>query len=112
MWTVYILKSELDGSFYYGSSSDQSNRLRAHNSGKVKSTKAKRPWKPLYTEQYSTHTEALARERFFKFDSSRGNTGAPQVTVGSHVGPRGQVAPCSRLSRERRGNLLAYEALA
>ncbi|MBU4198785.1 MAG: GIY-YIG nuclease family protein [Verrucomicrobia bacterium] len=66
MWTVYILKSETDGSFYYGSTSDQPTRMQAHNAGKVRSTKAKRPWKILYTEQYSTHQEALIRERFFK----------------------------------------------
>jgi len=63
---VYILKSEMDGSHYYGHSADLMKRLANHNSGKVRSTKSKRPWIVHYTETYNTKSEANKRELFFK----------------------------------------------
>ena len=42
---VYILESEVTGSFYIGQTQDIDARLEKHNKGYVKSTKAKRPWK-------------------------------------------------------------------
>jgi putative endonuclease len=41
-------------------------RLKRHNQGKVKSTKAYKPWKVIYTEEFSTKSEAFQREMFFK----------------------------------------------
>jgi putative endonuclease len=42
------------------------NRLKDHNSGRVKYTKGRRPWVLHYFEEYPTRSEALERERFFK----------------------------------------------
>jgi len=51
---------------YYGHTSDMEKRLNRHNQGKVKSTKAYKPWKVIYTEEFSTKSEAYQREMFFK----------------------------------------------
>lgn len=37
-----------------------------HNSGKVKSTKARRPFKLVYSEGYDDKYEAFYQERFYK----------------------------------------------
>ncbi len=63
---AYILKSDYDGSFYYGSGQDVVKRIKQHNRGKSRYTKGKRPWKYHYSEEYPTRAEAMARERFFK----------------------------------------------
>ena len=70
MYTVYALKSEIDGRIYVGFSSDTERRLREHNSGKTKSTKGYRPWTLIFTEQCATRAEAREREKFYK--SGRG----------------------------------------
>lgn len=42
------------------------SRLKRHNQGKVRSTKAYIPWAVIYTEQFKTKSEAYQREMFFK----------------------------------------------
>jgi putative endonuclease len=66
MFFVYVLKSQKDGRYYYGSTFDLDERIKYHNSGKVRSTKYRRPLEIHYFETYETKTEALKRERFFK----------------------------------------------
>ena len=66
MYFAYILKSLKDGSYYYGSSVSVVNRLKIHNSGKVRYTKGHRPYQILYLEEFDTRTEAFSRELFFK----------------------------------------------
>ena len=66
MFYTYILKSLTYHRYYYGSTSDLDRRLKEHNSGRVKSTKAWRLWKLHYHEAYCTRSEAQSRERFFK----------------------------------------------
>jgi putative endonuclease len=63
---AYVLKSLKDGKYYYGSTDDIETRLRAHNAGKVRSTKARRPLVVHYKEEYKTKHEARLREFFFK----------------------------------------------
>ena len=63
---AYILKSEYDGSYYYGSTKNLKERLKTHNSGKSRYTKGRRPWKIYYFEEYLTRSEAAQREKFFK----------------------------------------------
>ena len=62
----YILKSQKDGRYYYGSTDDLPTRLKAHNAGTVRSTKSRRPLLMHYFEEYATVTEARKRELFFK----------------------------------------------
>lgn len=66
MFFVYVLQSEVDSSTYVGFSSNIEERLKAHNSGKTKSTKSKRPWKVVYYEAYQTERLALNREKELK----------------------------------------------
>ena len=63
---TYVLKSEYDGSYYYGSTKDIYQRLKAHNSGKSKYTKGRRPWKLHYFEEFECRSGAASREKFFK----------------------------------------------
>ncbi|HTY36341.1 MAG TPA: GIY-YIG nuclease family protein [Bacteroidota bacterium] len=61
-----ILLSLKDGRYYYGSTSDLDQRLAAHNSGSVRSTKSRRPLILHYKEHFDTTREARRRELFFK----------------------------------------------
>ena len=63
---TYILKSEKDGKYYYGSTKDINDRLNYHNAGKVRSTKGRIPFTLHYTERHETRSEAVKREYFFK----------------------------------------------
>ena len=66
MTFVYILKSLKTGKYYYGSTDNLEKRLKKHNSGSVKSTKASSPWEIHYFEELSSRSEAGKRELFFK----------------------------------------------
>ncbi len=66
MYYTYVLRSLKDGSYYYGSAEDTGVRLRQHNRGKVRYTKGHRPYELHYLEGFSTKSEALKREKFFK----------------------------------------------
>ncbi|MCH8318464.1 MAG: GIY-YIG nuclease family protein [Bacteroidetes bacterium] len=66
MYFAYILKSLKDNGFYYGSSSNLEKRLKAHNYGKVRSTKSRRPFKLHYKETFPTKKLAKQREIYFK----------------------------------------------
>jgi putative endonuclease len=68
---VYILISEVDGSFYVGMTSNPEERLKSHNAKKVKSTKGKVPWHFVYLEEVSTISEARKREKYLKSAAGR-----------------------------------------
>ncbi|HEY4506075.1 MAG TPA: GIY-YIG nuclease family protein [Candidatus Paceibacterota bacterium] len=61
-----MLKSLSNGDIYVGSSNDIKNRLKLHNTGKVRSTKAYRPWGLIGSEAFQTRSEAFKREHFLK----------------------------------------------
>jgi putative endonuclease len=63
---AYILKSEKDNRYYYGSTNDLSDRLRRHNAGEVNATKNRRPLILHYFEEFESRRDAFAREMFFK----------------------------------------------
>ena len=71
MYHVYILQSQKDSGFYTGLTKDLSRRMQEHNRGSVKTTKARRPFVLLYSEQYVTRDEARMREKFFKTGEGR-----------------------------------------
>ena len=66
MHTVYVLKSKIKEKHYIGVTKDLNDRLERHNQGRSKWTKAYRPWKVIYTEQYERKQEALNREKKIK----------------------------------------------
>jgi len=68
MAITYIIFSQKTDRIYIGASHEDnvSNRLKAHNSGKVRSTKFGKPWKLIRMEKFHTYTEARKREIFLK----------------------------------------------
>lgn len=66
MYWVYILKSQINNYLYVGSTNNINRRLAQHNAGRVRSTKAYRPWTLLKTESYPSREEVVAREKFLK----------------------------------------------
>ena len=69
MFYTYILKSEKDENLYIGSTTDLKRRFPQHNSGLVKSTKHRRPFKLVYYEAYSAEKDARHREKNLKLRS-------------------------------------------
>ncbi|MFA6324813.1 MAG: GIY-YIG nuclease family protein [Candidatus Paceibacterota bacterium] len=66
MFWIYILKSNKDLRRYVGSTNDLSRRINQHNSGKVLSTKNRRPLVLIYKEEFLIEKEARLREKFLK----------------------------------------------
>lgn len=72
MYFVYVLESINTKKIYIGYTPDNvARRLAKHNSGKVQSTKAFRPWKIIYFEAYINRQDATGREKFLKNGSGR-----------------------------------------
>ena len=72
MFTVYILKSLKDDKRYIGFTSNLTRRISEHNSGLVKSTRNRKSFKLIYTEEYTDREKAMKREAFFKTSKGRG----------------------------------------
>jgi hypothetical protein len=51
---VYIIQSELDGTYYLGASQNPVARLEKHNRPHKGFTARKQPWKLVYTETFDT----------------------------------------------------------
>ena len=66
MYYIYILKSLVDGSYYIGCTKDLEQRLHAHNSGRTRSLKNKRPLEIIHKEDYTDATKAFKREKQIK----------------------------------------------
>jgi putative endonuclease len=62
MFNVYIIRSEVTKKHYIGHTKDLADRLRRHNNSQNKSTKNGVPWEIVYTEEFSTRSEAIKRE--------------------------------------------------
>lgn len=65
---TYIIRSEKDGEFYTGITTDIKTRLQEHNSSKssTPSTKSRSGFRLVYYEAHKSRTEARERERFWK----------------------------------------------
>ena len=62
LYKVYIIKSIVKERYYIGQTNDLEKRLKEHNSGKTRSTKAYSPWEIVYCEEYESRSEAVKRE--------------------------------------------------
>ena len=69
---VYILVSEVDPERHYtGLTKDLTQRLIAHNSGRVPHTSKHRPWRIETTVAFRCPKKARAFEMYFKSHSGR-----------------------------------------
>ena len=71
MFYVYVFKSERIKRSYIGCSNAPAERLKAHNSGLVQSTKNGRPWRIIHIEELDFYIETRRRERYFKTGGGR-----------------------------------------
>ncbi|MDA9819975.1 GIY-YIG nuclease family protein [Salibacteraceae bacterium] len=67
---IYILHSKEYNRLYKGMTEDLLARLKQHNAGKVKSTKAFIPWEIIHSESFDSSEKARAREKYFKTDNA------------------------------------------
>jgi putative endonuclease len=63
---LYVLKSQVDGRYYIGSTSNIQRRLKEHISGKTRTTKVWQATELVYSEEYPDIQEAKAREKKLK----------------------------------------------
>jgi putative endonuclease len=63
---VYVIRSEKDGRFYVGLTSNVKKRVSQHNTGRSRSTKAYRPLKLFFFEECLNRIEARKREKYLK----------------------------------------------
>jgi len=66
MHFVYVLKSEISGDVYVGSTENVDDRLKRHNSKRVKSTKSGAPWSLMETRECESRSDAVRLELFLK----------------------------------------------
>ena len=66
MFTCYIIYSYKDKKLYVGHTNNIERRIKEHTEGKIKSTKERRPLTIIHCEVFSTRSEAIKREKFFK----------------------------------------------
>ena len=71
MFYVYILQSDLDGTFYIGFSENLEKRVSQHNNGESAYTSRKIPWKLVYFEEVTLKSDALKREKFLKAQKNK-----------------------------------------
>ena len=71
MFHVYILQSLKDLRTYTGYTEDVNKRLIEHNTGKVKATRNRRPFRVLFVEDLATLQEAKKKELYWKSGSGR-----------------------------------------
>ena len=72
MFIVYGLHSEKHNKIYIGFTSDLEARLLSHNHLSTKGyTINYRPWKVIYTEEFSDKAKAMKREKELKSSNGR-----------------------------------------
>jgi len=63
---VYVLQSLIDNGYYIGICKDLQRRLNKHNGGAVSSTRKRKPFKRIYSEEYNNYIQARKREKEIK----------------------------------------------
>jgi putative endonuclease len=66
MFYTYVLRSERDGQFYTGYTTDLKNRIERHNRGQIESTKMRKPFELIYFEACLDEKDAIRREKYLK----------------------------------------------
>lgn len=68
---VYVLRSQVTGRLYVGSTGNLENRLFRHNTGQSKATKAGAPWDLVYSDAHPDRSSATKREMYLKTGKGR-----------------------------------------
>lgn len=63
---LYILKSDKDRQMYIGATKDLKKRISMHNSGKILSTRLRKPLKLVDYEAFLNKSDAFARGQWLK----------------------------------------------
>jgi len=71
MYFIYVLQSLKDQRTYVGYTDNVERRFIQHNSGYVRSTKHRIPFKLLFTENFLTSAEVKKRELYWKSGAGR-----------------------------------------
>ena len=71
MYFIYVLQSLKDQRTYVGYTDNVERRFIQHNSGYVRSTKHRIPFKLLFTENFLTSAEVKKRELYWKSGGGR-----------------------------------------
>ncbi|MBL7137105.1 MAG: GIY-YIG nuclease family protein [Candidatus Marinimicrobia bacterium] len=71
MWQVYVLKSLKDNNYYVGMSENVNRHIKEHNTGKVRSTKYRIPFKLIYVEKCIDRASARKCEKYLKSAAGR-----------------------------------------
>ncbi|MCZ2460143.1 MAG: GIY-YIG nuclease family protein [Chitinophagales bacterium] len=71
MFFAYVLKSIRHNYYYKGHCEDLEKWLAQHNSGVTWSTRPYIPFNLVYSEQFRTREEAIAKEKYFKSAAGR-----------------------------------------
>ena len=66
MIILYVIKSIYNNYRYVGITNNINERLKRHNNGHNKSTKAFKPFTLIHTEKFNNYKEARKREIFYK----------------------------------------------
>ena len=66
MYYTYVLYSVRDGRWYTGATRNLRERVREHESGRVRSTRHRRPFRLIYYEACLSEADARRRERYLK----------------------------------------------
>jgi len=69
MYFVYLLCSEKDKSYYTGVTNDLKRRLKEHNSGTQRYSRAKYPFRCVWFCGFPTKSKALSFEAYLKTGS-------------------------------------------
>lgn len=63
---TYLIKSEVDQSYYTGISQNPDKRLIEHNGGKLATTARKKPYKLVFVKEHANYQEARKHEKWLK----------------------------------------------
>lgn len=83
MFYTYILKSSKSNLFYYGYTEDLKRRLKEHNAGTSRYTKAHTPWKLVWYCAFESKDKAKDFELYLKSGSGKAFTCKRLVKVAS-----------------------------
>ena len=71
MYFVYVLSSGIRNYLYVGLTNNIERRVKQHQDGRVRTTRAYKPFTLITKEVYLTRKEARAREKYLKSGSGK-----------------------------------------